>query len=331
MAKKRPDYSDKEVSIGFLGRLYPQIGIFSFFFDDDKTVYTRSSAPFGILKNFFQMTFVSAIFIGMIVLITKLEKFLNLNPDNSPLAELAGIFIGLPSLMAILVSMNAIFDLCYLFLTGKSFNVAGAELKPVKTFMLVFGFLMIFVVAGYGYFYFSSAMSAYKDQQQLSQEQIETMAFLDKGRAAWNEYITRTPMVRISFKGLDLSKRKFEGFFFMWVDFSETNLSEAVFSDCHLGYAKIKNANCEKTAFEKCYLVGTHFEETDLTKAIFSQTAGEKKDLARAKLTPEQLESILPPEKSRWYQIQWFDYRDPAWLREKGFATDGRSPKGLKY
>ncbi|MEW6708189.1 MAG: pentapeptide repeat-containing protein [Candidatus Riflebacteria bacterium] len=331
MAKKRPDYSDKEASIGFLGRLFPQIGIFSFFFDDDKTVYTRGSAPFGILKNFFKMSFASVVFIVMTILVSKLERYLNLNSDNSPLSELAGVFIGLPAMMIILVSMNTMFDLGYLVLTGKSFNVAGEELKPVKTILLVLGFLMIFVVAGYGYFYFSSTMSAYKDQQQLSQEQIETMAFLDKGRASWNEYITRSPMVRISFKGLDLSKRKFEGFFFMWVDFSETNLSEAVFSDCHLGYAKIKNANCDKTVFEKCYLVGTHFEGTDLTKAVFSQTAGEKKDLARAKLTHEQLEAMLPPEKSRWYQIQWFDYRDPAWLREKGFATDGRSPKGLKY
>lgn len=331
MAKRRPDYSQKEATIGFLSGLFPQIGIFAFFFNDDKAAYTRGSAPLGILKSFLKMTLAAIFFMSMIVVVAKLEEYLHLNSDNSPLTELTGIFVALPSMMVILVSMNQIFDLGYLMLTGKAFDVAGEELKPVKTVMLVLGFLLVFVASGYAYFYLSMAMSGLKKQQQLSQEQVEEMAYLDKGRAVWNEYITRRPMVRTSFQGLDFSKRKFEGFFFMWVDFSETNLSETVFKDCHLGYAKFKRSNCEKTVFENCYLVGTNFEGTDLTKAAFLSSAGEKKDLARAKLTAEQLETILPPQKSRWHQVDWFDFRDPAWLKEKNFYTGGRDPKGLQY
>ncbi len=229
-----------------------------------------------------------------------------------------------------LVSLNRSFDLFYLWITGKEFDKADSGLEPVKVFLLVIGFVGSLVLAGYGWFKFEMYSLEKTKLKQLKVEQQEFFTYLDKGRAAWNEYITSGPKHNIDFSYADLSKRQFKGFFFDFVHFDGANLSDTVFDDCYLGYARFDGATCHKTSFKGSYLVGADFVDTDLTGADLSGSYGRREDFVKAKITDDELKKLQKPEDCRWYGVSWYDFRPYEWLREKGYGFSGK-PKGLQF
>lgn len=327
--KKRPDYSKHDADSGILIRLFPQLAPLAGFFG--KGSYTRASAPLGILLQFIQALAAAVIFMACVILMNKIGKIIPfLNTDrNGLLTELAGLFIGLPTIIIILVSLNRSFDLFYLFVTGNDFDKCGDGLKPVKSIMLVLGFIGSMAAALVGYFYFQTYAGKLEDKRKLKIEQQEYFSWLNKGRAEWNRYITQGPMHRIDFSDADLSKRNFKGFFFYSVEFRDTDLTDTVFEDCYLGYSDFSRAKLKNTVFKDSYLYGADFIDTDLSEADFTGAFGDKKDFRKALNAEKETAKLLDPEKCRWDGVQWYDFREAKWLKEKGVYA--REPRGLAF
>ncbi len=333
MKAKRPDYSGHEAELGLLSQLFPQLRPLAQFFGTGKTKIDRSGAPLGILMQFLLALAAAACFMAAIVLVSKLEPYLPFldSSKGNLLTRLAGVFIGLPAITIILLALNRSFDLFYLLITGNDFDKSGDELKPVKTLMLVLGFVGSLFAAGVGYYYFDVYASKLQQNQEMRAEQQEYFSYLNQGRAAWNRYITEGPMHRIEFSDADLSKRHFKGFYFYSVDFIGTNLTDTVFEDCHLGYSNFSGAILKNTVFKDSYLKGADFVGTDLSGADLTGAFGDKGDFKKALNAEKETAKLQPCEKSRWNDVSWFDFRDEKWLDEKGYSTNGRKPHGLEF
>ena len=333
MKAKRPDYSGHEAELGLLSQLFPQLRPLAQLFGTGKSKINRSEAPFAILMQFLLALVAAACFMVAIVLVSKLEPylpFLNSSRGNL-LTRLTGTFIGLPAIMIILLSLNRSFDLFYLLVTGNEFDKCGDELKPVKSLMLVLGFVGSLFAAGVGYFYFEMYASKLEQKRQMRIEQQEYFSYLNQGRAAWNRYITEGPMHRIEFTEADLSKRHFKGFYFYSVDFIGTDLTDTVFEDCYLGYSNFSGAILKNTVFKESYLKGADFIGTDLSGAYLTGAFGEKGNFKKALNAEKETAKLQPCEKSRWNGVSWFDFRDEKWLKDKGYWTEGRKPRGLEF
>ncbi len=333
MKAKRPDYSGHEAELGLLSRIFPQLQPLAMLFGTGKSKISRSGAPFAILTQFLLALAAAACFMAAVVLVSKLEPylpFLNSNRGNL-LTRLTGAFIGLPAMMIILLALNRSFDLFYLLVTGNDFDKCGDDLKPVKSLMLVLGFVGSLFAAGVGYFYFEMYASKLEQKRQMRVEQQEYFSYLNQGRAAWNRYITEGPMHRIEFTEADLSKRHFKGFYFYSVDFIGTDLTDTVFEDCYLGYSNFSGAILKNTVFKDSYMKGADFIGTDLSGADLTGAFGEKSDFKKAINAEKEIAKLQPCEKSRWNGVSWFDFRDEKWLKEKGYWTEGRKPLGLEF
>ncbi len=333
MHENRPDYSGHEADLGLLSRLFPQLKPLAGLFGTGKRKVDRSGAPFAILIQFLLAMAAATFFMAAIILVSKLEPYLPFLDSNEGnlLTRLAGAFVGLPAMMVILLSLNRSFDLFYLLITGNDFDKCGDELKPVKSLMLVLGFVGSLFAAVVGYFYCEMYVSKLQQKRQMRVEQQEYFSYLNQGRAAWNRYITEGPMHRIEFSEADLSKRHFKGFYFYSVDFIGTDLTDTVFEDCYLGYSDFSGAILKNTAFKDSYLKGADFVGTDLSGADLTGAFGEKIDFKKALNAEKETAKLQPVQKSRWNGVSWFDFRDEKWLKEKGYWTEGRKPLGLEY
>ncbi len=333
MKGNRPDYSGHEAELGLLSQIFPQLRPLAKFFGTGKEKTGRSGALFAIVMQFLQALAAATGFMAAIILISKLEPylpFLNSNRGNL-LTRLAGAFIGLPAMMIILLSLSNSFDLFYLLITGNNFDKCGDELKPVKSLMLVLGFVGSMAAALIGYFYFETYVSKLQKKRQMRIEQQEYFSHLNQGRAAWNRYITEGSMHRIEFSEADLSKRHFKGFYFYSVDFIGTDLTDTIFEDCYLGYSKFSGAILKNTVFKDSYLKGADFIGTDLSGADLTGAFGEKIDFKKALNAEKEIAKLRPCKESRWNGVSWFDFRDEKWLKEKGYWTEGRKPLGLEF
>jgi uncharacterized protein YjbI with pentapeptide repeats len=317
---KKDANSNQKVDLQFVKENFSHTDEVISLIDDEKTVYSRRNALKGIFKNCSFAFLAFSFFIIFGFLTFWLENHLNWEVGDSILTDLVMVFLGLPALLVVFVSLSKSFDLSYLLISGKRLEKDDKEIQMAKTLMLVALFFMFVFGTIFGYTRLSQTLENFKEEEKSGQQQAEFLSYLDKGRAAWNEYISRTPQNGISFRGLDLSQREFNGFFFTSVDFSEADLKKTVFQDCHLGYARFRQANCEKTVFKSCYLANAKFYETDLTKAIFTDSFADKNDFFKAQISQEQLKTILPPKESRWHGVYWYHFRDPAWLKEKGYS-----------
>lgn len=330
MKNSRPDLSNEKVSLGLLSTIFPQLGPIARLIDDSHVVYSRASAPIGIAIQFGRTIAAAFLFLVAIVVAGKLSQYFPDSDRGNPVLRITGALFGLPAMIIILVSLNRSFDLFYLWITGKEFDKAGSGLEPVKIFLLVIGFVSSLVLAGYGWFKFEMYSYARKQKQQLRIEQQVFFSYLDKGRAAWNEYITLRPHHNIDFSHADLSKRNFKGFFFEFVHFDGADLTDTAFDDCCLSYCHFNEATFQRTSFKGSYLVGADFINTDMAGADLTGSFGDRKDFVKAKITDDQLKKLQKPEKSHWHDVSWYDYRPYEWLREKGYGIS-RKPKGLSF
>ena len=333
MKAKRPDYSGHEAELGLLSQLFPQLRPLTKLFGTGKRKIDRSGAPLGILMQFLLALAAAACFMAAIVIVTKLEPYLPLlnSSRGNLLTRLTGAFIGLPAIMIILLALNRSFDLFYLLITGNDFDKCGDELKPVKSLMLVLGFVGSLFAAGVGYFYFEMYALKLQQKREMRAEQQEYLSYLNQGRAVWNRYITEGPMHNITFSDADLSKRHFKGFYFYSVDFIGTDLTDTVFEDCYLGYSNFSGAILKNTVFKESYLKGADFIGTDLSGAYLTGAFGEKGNFKKALNAEKETAKLQPCEKSRWNGVSWFDFRDEKWLKDKGYWTEGRKPRGLEF
>ncbi len=330
MRSSRPDLSNHEVDLDLLSRLFPQISPFVRLIGGNKK-YDRSNAIFGIIFQVVILFAAAAILTTASVLLVKLQRIIPSPEVNKILIALIALPIGLPSILIAINGMNQIFDLFYLIVTGNNFNTHGNSLKPVKTVMLCFGFVAGFFLSGLLLFQTMTYVNARQKLNLLREEQKEFFLHLDKGREAWNKYITAGPMHHISFSGSDLSKRSFNGFFFHSVNFNNCDLTDTTFDDCNLGYADFNEANCLRTSFKNSYLKGIEFKNTDLEKADFTGAFGKKADFFKAKISKETLANLKKPENSRWSEVNWSDYHTDEWLKSKGFYVGRKKSKKLKY
>lgn len=333
MKAKRPDYSGHEAELGLLSQIFPQLRPLAQLFGTGKRKIDRSGAPLGILMQFLLALAAAACFMAAIVLVSKLEPYLPLLNSNrgNLLTRLTGAFIGLPAIMIILLALNRSFDLFYLLITGNDFDKCGDELKPVKSLMLVLGFVGSLFAAGVGYFYFEMYALKLQKKRQMRVEQQKYFSYLNQGRAAWNRYITQGPQHYIEFSDTDLSKRHFKGFYFYSVDFIGTDLTDTVFEDCYLGYSNFSGAILKNTVFKDSYLKGAHFIGTDLSGADLTGAFGEKADFKKSVNSEKEIAKLQPCEKSRWDGVSWLDFRDEKWLKEKGYLGYGGKSRGLEY
>jgi hypothetical protein len=233
-------------------------------------------------------------------------------------------------MLTILLSMNRAFDSFYLLITGTSFDIAGESIKSVKIVMLVTGFVFSFFLAGFAYYRFSLYQMDKARETSLKETQKELIQHIDQGREAWNRFVTAGPNQENDFSGMDLSKRKFVGFFFSGADFNNCNLSDTEFIDCHLGYTDFVNAVCERTTFRDSYLKSANFKNADLKDTDFSGAYADIADFYNASIATETLNGLKKPKTSRWNDVSWYDYHDPQWLQEKNYYSGSRPPKGLK-
>ncbi len=333
MKAKRPDYSGHEAELGLLSQLFPQLQPLARLFGGGSRKISRAGAPLGIIMQLLQALAAAGCFMLAIILLSKLEPylpFLNSSRDNL-LTRLTSMFVGLPAMMIILLSLNRSFDLFYLFITGSDFDKCGDDLKPVKSLMLVLGFIGSMAAATVGYFYLEMYISKLKEKQEMRLEQQEYFSYLNQGRAAWNRYITEGPMHRIEFSEADLSKRHFKGFYFYSVDFIGTDLTDTIFEDCYLGYSNFSGAILKNTVFKDSYLKGADFIGTDLSGADMTGAFGEKGDFKKAVNAEKETAKLLPCEQSRWDGVSWSDFRDEKWLKEKGYWAGSRKSGVLEF
>ncbi len=331
MKNRRPDLSAHEATPGLLAGIFPQLGPISWLFENDRTVYNRSNAPVGLLKNFIRAFAAAALFMAASILASKFAPYLPGSGKNNILINLTATFFGLPMMLIILLSLNQSFDLFYLMITGSEFARTGSGMESVKIFILVLGFVASLTAAVFAWFGIEGYFNNFRKSQEMREEQKEYFAFLDKGRAAWNEYITSSPKHNISFSGADLSKRTFKGFFFEFVDFKGANLSETVFEDCSLSYACLDETTCHHTSFRGSYLVGADFKKADFVDTSLNDAFGNPEDFAGAKIDAGELKIIQKPEKCRWHGVSWYDFRSAEWLKQRGWWGGGKEPLGLPF
>ncbi len=328
MKKKRPDLSQQEVTPQILMAMFPMLAPFERLLSTQK--HTRSTAFTGILIELSKLILVASIFIAVMLVVSQLSHFFPGSGESNLLEGLAGIFVALPSMLAIILICNNIFDLFYLLVTGVSFAKGGQGLQFIKAIMLILGFVGSLVGAAVGYYHFSMYRSAKAGMNQLKNEQTIHLSYLSKGRAAWNEYITASPHHDIDLSYTDLSGKHFKGFYFYSVDFKESDLTNTVFEDCDLSYVAFAKATCKGTDFKQSYLKGAKFEDTDLSDAKLNGAFAFKGIFTKTKVKPEQLETLQDPEKSRWDEVSWYDFRSEEYLKKRGYSYRGKL-KNLKY
>ena len=331
MKSRRPDLSGHQATPGLLSGIFPQLGPISWLFDDGRTIYDRSSASLGILKNFLRAFIAAAVFMAFSMLASKLEPYFPGSGRRNIATNLVATIFGLPMMMVILLSLNRSFDLFYLMITGNQFDKAGSGLESVKIFILVIGFIGSLAAAIFAWFGIEMYYRDVNRANEMREEQKEYFAYLDKGRAAWNEYITSGPKHNISFSDTDLSKRTFKGFFFEFVDFKGANLTETVFEDCSLSYARLDETICHHTSFRGSYLVGADFKKADFVGTTLSDAFGKSEDFAGAKIDASELKKIQNPEKCRWHGVSWYDFRSAEWLKQRGWWGGDKEPRGLQF
>ncbi len=329
MKKSRPDLSDHEVDSNILTSLFPQLEPFKRLMGGTGKL-TRANACWRMLQQIFIIALAVGAFGLMSIFLVNYSHYFPGEGEENLLTGLASFLIGLPLMMIILVSSNNVFDLFYLLVTGVRFDIGGQGLQSVKIIMLVLGFVGSFSLAGLFYYHILTLQNESRNLKQLINEQVEYFAYLDKGRAAWNEYITSTANHRIDFSHTDLSKRRLEGFFLHRVKFDKCNLTDTVFENCDLSYADFNDAICHRTSFKDSYLVSAEFNNADMTDVDLTGVFATEEVFNKAKIAQEKLTSLQNPKKSSWHDVSWYDYHTEKWLKERNFYAE-RKPKGLKF
>ena len=330
MRKNQPDYSDHEANFSLLAHIFPHIRPYAFLFGSNKK-FDRSNAATGIVIQFCKATAALLLFFLMSAALVWLDSYTPEYGIKDSLQKIIAILVGLPVMLVILLSFNQAFDLFDLLVTGYEFDNAGGSLKSVKIFMLVTGFVGGLFLTGYGYYKFQMYDLERGWALEKLAEQKELVSLMAKGREAWNRQVTSGPNERVDLSGVDLSGKTFEGFFFKSANFSECNLTGTVFKDCHLGYATFNAAVCHRTVFENSYLYGAEFKQADCKEIDLTGAFGVAKNFAGARIAEKELQKLLDPAQSRWNAVSWFDFQPEDWLKEKGYWTDGRKPKGLGF
>lgn len=329
MKKSHQDLSDHEVDSSVLTALFPQLAPLKRLINSTGRP-TRANAFWRMLQQMFVIALAVGAFGLMSIFLVNYSHYFPGDGEDNLLTGLASTFIGLPLMIVILFSSNNVFDLFYLLVTGVRFDVGGKGLQPVKVIMLVLGFVASFAFAGFFYYHILTLQNKSRDMRQLAKEQAEYFAYLDKGRAAWNEYITSTSYHRVDFSHTDLSKRRFEGFFLYKVKFDKCNLTDTVFENCNLSYADFNDAICHRTSFKDSYLKSAEFNNADMTDVDLTGVFATEEVFNKAKIAPEKLVKLQNPKKSTWHDVSYYDYRTVEWLKERKYYVE-RKPKGLKF
>lgn len=318
----RPDRSNEEVSLDVLADIFPQLTPIARLFRGGKTAYTRRTAPIGIAIQLAAAAAAACIFMVLVWISSKFN--ISVSQKGNPLV----VFFALPAMFVILVSLNNAFDLFYLFLTGIRSADGGPDATVIRVVLLVMGFVGSLFGAGYAFFAIETFSGDMAEQARLREEQKTYFSHLNKGREAWNAFITATPMHRIDFSYADLSRRTFKGFFFTFVRFDHANLTDTVFEDCMLQSAYFDDATCLRTKFKDSYLSLADFIRTDLTGARLEGAYGEAADFKQARIDPGELKNLRPPASSHWHNTSWQDFHPPEWLRARGYFVPDKPMTG---
>lgn len=329
MKKSHQDLSDHEVDSSVLTALFPQLAPLKRLINGTGRP-TRANACWHMLQQMFVIALAVGAFGLMSIFLVHYSHYFPGDGKNNLLTGLASTFLGLPLMMVIIASSNNVFDLFYLLVTGVSFDVGGKGLQSVKVIMLVLAFVGSFALAGLFYYHILTLQNKSRDMRQLVKEQLEYFAYLDKGRAAWNEYITSTANHHVDFSHTDLSNRRFEGFFLYRVKFDKCNLTDTVFANCELSYADFNDAICHRTSFKDSYLKSAEFNNADMTDVDLTGVFATEEVFNKAKIAPKKLAKLQNPKNSIWHDVSWYDYRTAEWLKERNYYAE-RKPKGLKF
>lgn len=331
MKRKKHAHPGQKATFDGLSKIFPALGPVVKIFEEDTDSYSRVGAIGGIIKQALKLL-VTIFLFGLLIFIgMKFESHIPESAISVLIQPLLALIFGAPLLITVIVTTSNAFDLLYLFLTGNNFEKGGGELKPLKTLMLVLISVGCLTSAVLGLSYHSQFKRDKRDQVELKQNESELIRCLNKSSSAWNEFYTENANVNASFCGTDLSNRTFKRYFLRGIDFSQANLDGTVFENCNLSHANFVGASCKKTSFNKSFFFKTDFKGTDLTKAQFSNCFADAKSFDKAKISPSKLKGLIDYKKSPWYGVKWFDFHDDKWLNEKGYYTDGRSSRGLRY
>lgn len=222
------------------------------------------------------------LFIGFALFITAMEYF-GVQVETEA-GKTLGWLILIPIFIGLLHFSLESIRLLILALTGGS---GQDELQGViRTLVLGIGVLMFFV----GMFWTISAQiwlekkfDDHKKHQKFLEEQEEYLAFLAKGKNAWNQYLNSTPTHYISFSGRNFDGRDLSGHDFHMVDFSGASLVGTNMSECDLRFIKFDRADCRNASFRKSSLLMSSFKRARIDGADFTNAFIDKAIISSAR------------------------------------------------